>query len=372
MDGRLEVAGDLQKNPRVPIARARLYGHRWLYAASFARGLAFTAFATFIPRTAHAEVAPPETIHLRYTAPTTCPTEAEFVAALRRDSDPFELAGDDEARRVVDVDLRMAGKRASGRFRFVDRRHGTTIDDELSGPDCEAVARALAMKLALAMHRLAEPSVESPPPAPESPPPASEPPARANTSPPPPRSPRQRTKPPPPPPRAVRLSVDLQAEITSAVVGELLPFGSLTFQIEPTTWRFRPSVGLGLRQSLPHDVDVAGGGSTFLWTAGALRVCPHVVVFGPIGVAPCLEASLGRLGADANGLPGARSSASLWADAGGLVITRWHLDDHWFLGASGGVLFPLDRTRYELSSGALISETPALGFRAGLGVGLRL
>ncbi|WP_169927335.1 hypothetical protein [Labilithrix luteola] len=303
------------------------------------------------------------------------------MSALRRDTDPFELADEAEAKRVVDVELRTGAKRASGRFRFVDRRHDTTIEQELNGPDCEAVARALAMMLALAMHRLSGPGVVEPPldvaprppepePAPPPPPPPPAPPSLKTPR----ASPRRRATHPAPaaPAPAVRLSLDLQAEITSAVVRELLPFASLTFQLQSTAWWLRPSLGLSLRQSLPHDVAVAGGGSTFLWTTGALRVCPHVVVVGPVDLAPCVEAALGRLGADANGLPGARSSANLWADAGGLVTTRWHLSARWFLAASGGLLFALDRTRYELSSGALISETPALGFRAGLGMGLQL
>jgi hypothetical protein len=329
---------------------------------------------------AGAEGPPAETVHLQYTAARSCPGEAEFVSALRRDTDAFDLVELIEARRLIFVELRVQGKGASGFFRFFDRAHGTTIERELTGPDCGAVARALALMLALAMHRLSEPSPPGEPPLPPPEPPSS--PKTLDPSTPPtiveaPASSIRRASPPPAaqghsPSAPVRVSLDLQGEITSAVLGTLVPFASMTLELQPAISSFRPVLGIGLRQSLSRELAVAGGGATFLWTAGALRMCPHVVAVRAFEVAPCVEVALGRLGATAGGLPESRSSTDLWTEAAALVRGRWHFSPRSFLAVTGGMLIPLERTRFELSSGALISQTPPLGFRAGLGLGLDL
>ena len=302
------------------------------------------------------------------------------MSTLRRDTDAFDLVELNEARRLILVELRAQDKGASGFFRFVDRAHGTTIERELKGPDCGAVARALALMLALAMHRLAELSPPSEPPLPPAEPPVS--PTTLDPSTPPtivkPPEPSIRRASPPlaaqgrSPSAPVRVSLDLQGEITSALLGTIVPFASMTLELQLASSSIRPVLGIGVRQSLPRELSVAGGGASFLWTAGALRLCPHVVAVRAFEVAPCVELALGRLGAAANGLPEARSSANLWTEAAAIVRGRWHFSPRWFLAVTGGMMIPLDRTRFELSSGALISQTPPLGFRAGVGLGLDL
>lgn len=311
--------------------------------------------------------APAFPVHLRYSAPRTCPSEADFVAALRRDTVPFELTSEGEARRVIDVDLEVLAGSARGHFRLLDRGPGTTIQRELTGPDCEAVARALALMLALTMQGLSEPepSVEPAPPPPPSPPP------RAPEA-----QPRETPRPAPSPPpqlpssRRLRFSVDVQGGLTGAVVNDALPFARVGLEVEPVGWRFHPALAVSIRQSLPKEIPVAGGEAAFLWTAGALRLCPHVIAIGSFDLAPCVEAALGRLRADANGLPGARSSTDLWAEGALLVAARWHLSPRWYLTTMASVTVAFTRSRFELSSGALISETPAVGIGGSLGVGL--
>ncbi|MDB4997883.1 MAG: hypothetical protein JWM74_5315 [Myxococcaceae bacterium] len=341
----------------------------WLCGGLLALGI------VLFPLSVGAAPPPVETVHLRYSAARTCPSEDEFVSALRRDTDAFRLALEDEARRLVDVDLEVLDGTARGRFRFVDRAHGTAIERELTGPDCEAVARALALMLALAMHRLSEPE-PSGEPSDAAPEPTD---ARDQAPAPQPASNPPRTAPGPtaaPPQvqahRRHRVSVDLQGELTGAVVREILPFVAMTLQVQPVGWRFRPAVGLSVRQSLPKEISVAGGEATFLWTAGALRLCPHVIAIGAFDVAPCVEAALGRLRADAHRLPAARSSTELWSDGRALVAARWHVSARWYLTTTAAVTAAFTRARFELSSGALISQTPAVGLGGGIGVGLDL
>jgi hypothetical protein len=171
-------------------------------------------------------------------------------------------------------------------------------------------------------------------------------------------------------PRRARISVDLQGGLTGAVVNEILPFVAAALQVEPVGWRFRPALAISVRQSLPKEISVAGGEAAFLWTAGALRLCPHIIAVTSFDFAPCVEASLGRLHADASGLPGARSSTDLWAEGSLLLAARWHLSSRWYLTTTASVTVAFTRSRFELSSGALISETPPVGIGGSLGVGL--
>ncbi len=351
------------------VARAMTWhrGHRWPYAVLFALGIVLHQRAAF--------AAPVDTVDLRYAAGRSCPSEEDFVSVLRRASASIQVVADDTARRSVDVDLEAFAASARGRFRFVDRADGTTIEREMSGPDCEAVARALALMLALAIHRSYEeqPSEVSSdaaaaPTAPVeevSPPAAASPTVRD--------APRPTAAPPKVSPKGkLQISLDLQGALTRAVVNQALPFAALAFDIQPLGWRWRPALGVTLRQSLSHEVAVAGGGASFLWTTGAFRVCPHVIGLGAIDVAPCVEAAVGALRADASGLPGARTSTEPWVDATGLLAARWHVSARWFLVATASATVALRRTRFELSSGVLIAQSPALGPGAGLGVGLRL
>ena len=370
----LKWPGNSETIARVSLALAWHRSRRWLCAGLLALGCVLFSLS--------ADAAPPpiETVHLRYSAARSCPTEAEFVSALRRDTDPFEIAVEDEARRLVDVDLEVLDGTARGRFRVVDRGHGTTIQRDLTGPDCEAVARALALMLALAMHRLSEPEPSDQPTdaAPEPPDVRAQVPRAPPESPPESNAPRRVSGPTATPPqqrtsgRRVRVSLDLQAELTSAVVTGIMPFAAATLEVQPVGWRFRPALGLSVRQSLPKETAVAGGEAIFLWTAGALRLCPHVIAIGAFDVAPCVEAALGRLSADARRLPAARSSTELWSEGTALVAARWHLSARWYLATTVSVTAAFNRARFELSSGALISETPAVGLGGGLGVGLEL
>jgi len=175
-----------------------------------------------------------------------------------------------------------------------------------------------------------------------------------------------------PSPRGVALSLDLQVALTRAVVREVLPFAAMTFQVRPDGWGLRPALGLSFRQSLPTGLAVAGGEARFVWSAGAIRACPHVFVFGTLDLAPCLEAALGLVRADASGLPAARSSTKLWREGTALVAARWHVSNDWFLATTAFVTVPLTRNRFELASGALISQAPVLGLGAGFGAGLEL
>lgn len=311
-----------------------------------------------------AKAAPVYAVHLHYAAPPTCPREADFVAALRHDTDPFALTSEEEAQRLVDVELEVRANGVHGRFSLVDQGGGTKVERELTGPDCEAVARALAVMVALTMQRLSE-APPPPPPAPEPPPPAPIP----LPLPPPPTT--------PPPPRIVpppvdrpRLSIGLEGGLTSAVVSDALLFFALALQIEPALGRLHPAIAIRVRQSLSAEIPVADGHASFHWTTAALRVCPHLFAVGRFDLAPCVEASLGRLHAETNGLPTPRSSTDVWTD-GSLVLTgRWHFSERGFFTSDLSATAGFNRSRFQLSSGALISETPAVGILGEVGFGL--
>jgi hypothetical protein len=167
--------------------------------------------------------------------------------------------------------------------------------------------------------------------------------------------------------------------LTSAVIDAPLVVLAVAFVVEPAlfppgsvpSW-LRPSLALGIRQSLPTEIAALGGSTEFLWTAGNLRLCPlgfperSIVV-----VRICAEMDLGRLGATARGFDAASQGSFAWLDFQGSAFATFSITDHVFVTASGAFVVPYSRRRFELSNGAEISRAPAVGALASLGIGLR-
>jgi len=257
---------------------------------------------------------------------------------------------------------------------------GTLLKREIVGPTCADASEALAIMVAVAIDPGAsEGASETPVEPPRAEPPAVEPPRPEA-----PRSERAASPRPSfaatPPSVGASVSFDLRLETTTAVIDGPLPgFGAsmtveLWFPTGPRWMRaWRPSFGLGLRQSLPVQRDLRRGTGELLWTAGDVRLCPHEVELARIvEAALCAEANLGAFRASVEGVPEARRASTAWVDMGGSVWAIVRFSKRFFLSSTVLVAAPLWRHEFVLESGAPVAHSPPLGVLVGLGVGTRM
>lgn len=340
---------------------------------------AVVGVALVMPTSARAEVEP---IAFRYEASGACPSETEFLEAVRALTKRWSLVpvGTSEVRTIR---VRMAAGRsdAKGRLVIADRS-GTSSERDVVLPTCTEVKQALAVMVAVAIDPRAgtadEPEPESTPPAePRETEPRAEPVALLQ--------PEQRaaTAPVSTTPAAITRSpvtFDLRAEITSAVLrGGLVALGaSMTFELPaPAPTRgihlLWPSIGLGVRQGLPKERTLRGGSAEFVWSAGQLRFCPLRVAIQTVAeISSCAETNLGSLRASAKGFPDSRNLSSFWADVGGSVWAAVNLSDRFFLSSTVLMTVPLVRQPFTLASGASVASVPPLGVLGGIGIGAKL
>lgn len=331
----------------------------------------------WMPRPAYgAEV---EVVAVDYRADGTCIPETQFLDNVRRYTTRWRVA---------------SSTTASGRtFRIVlDKRHGELVVEgadgkatrrEIGAPDCERVARGIAIAMALAIDPEADitgaPADASRDEAATSKqeegegalgagaasedvpasPPAIAPPPRAER--------RGEAKPPPP---RLALALEARAEVTSSIAAVVAPtFGvAVEARARPhgaPDWLV-PALAIGLRQSWPSVVEGASGRSEFVWTAGTVRVCPvRLHVRSPaVDFVPCAEGNAGVLRARA--LPDGQTTPSTWVDFGGSLRAVLGIGESWGLGVAALVSAPFIRHRFALVGGGLVSQPPPVGITGGV------
>jgi hypothetical protein len=270
----------------------------------------------------------------------------------------------------------------------ISNEAGPLAERQLVGPTCAGVARAMAIMVGVAIDLRTDRPPDTKPSAVERPvkPDAGGRPEEAAD--------RRREEPRAEPPRVDRsrsrtarprspgpaLAFDFRVESTSAVIGGALPgFGaSLKLILSPTEeprWLrgWKPSFGLGFRQSLPKERPLGGGSVEFLWLAGNFRACPHELTIARIvEVAPCAETNLGTLRSSAEGFANARQASITWLDLGGSVWAAVHLSKDVFLSSTVLVTAPLFRRPFVLTKGPVAASVPPVGLLGGIGIGVRL
>lgn len=298
-----------------------------------------------------------------------CPSTAEFVREVRSYTSHWRIVpeGTPHARtidiRILTID---GGARGSLTAKGPEEQTSTRI---LLGPSCAAVAEGLEVMVAVAIDPYASdvkhdaPDTDAPPPPV---PPAPSPPRAPGTA--------LRDN----PPSRARMTIDFRNEVNSAVVGKALFGVGVAVDIEPSDANtrlgpFRPSIAVGVRQTLPRSTVLAGGSVTFVWSAAQLRLCPFrlPVASARLEIATCAETNLGALQARAHEYAEARDVTLFWADVGGSAWIKASLGRRWFVETTVLADFPLQRRSVELASGTVIARTPAFGMLGGIGVGAR-
>jgi hypothetical protein len=318
-----------------------------------------------------------ELIQVDYEAAAGCPSYEAFIENVRTYTTRWTLAGAGEDARRFQLKLVPRDGKVLGTLEISQKREGAgTATREIAGPDCETVARGMAVAVAVAIDPealLSDRSVTEPAPSPAPPPPVL--PARVVHEPPAPERSSKKT--------SAQLAIDVRAEVTSAVVVGWLPVVSAAIELDPLSaasrepsWPLpswlRPSFALGVRQSLPKEVDRSSVRTDFLWTSAVVRLCPARLGIdaGRIEITPCIEGDVGVLRADASGSADARRTSNLWLDGGLSARATWRPSGPWFVGATAFVVLPVTRNRFELATRELVSRAPRIGATFGLSGGV--
>lgn len=355
------------------------------------------------------------TVRVDYGAPTTCPSRGEFLDGVRRYTTKWTLVDDGATRDfAIVLDRSEAAVRGTLEITVGGRRTRKVV----SGPSCATVARALAVIVALVIDPSASISglrEEAAPPAPE---PSPTPPApqgsdepasaaegatdetgrqqEAERAPPKKKQPRRRGRPAAKANAAAsapRWMFELRQEVNAAVTTRpmtlIAGFVDLRIPVLATDGERSAvgpsSIGIGLRQSVPKAIGIPGGSTEFLLSAASMRICPlRLRLLGDqLDVAPCVEGNVGALQAESQGISVALRARRHWLDGGASVLGVWHLPGPWLATAGLAVVAPLTRHRFEVVDLAslgtatgprseLVSQAPAVGISAGVGLGLEL
>jgi len=352
-----------------------------------------------------------EALRIEYSAPPTCPNQAEFLARVQARLSAARAPEPGEFARTVSVAVNKEEDGFSARLQFVDAR-GETIVRTLSGKTCDEVVSGIALVTA---HALEAPDDERREPVP---PPAS---VEAVA----PGAPVTATS-------AAPFGTAAEAG-TAAPNGTAAPAGTVTPAAtaapvapvataaptakkppappapvprgEPPVDRFRMGAGLGggviwyAGPELPFSADVAfrvGHTSTAAsgrvafryWTStaevgvattrfqgfsGGLEGCPLAwPTTGSVRLEPCAGVSLGTLEGSAEDSPalGGETSASIgWADARAIARLRFVPEGILEFEAQGELGFPLVRHEFVLANPRVtVFKLPAVGpgVRAGV------
>lgn len=345
------------------------------------------------PASASAE--PHERIHFDYSADPTCPSFDEFVEQVRAYTTRWGLAEPEEDARRLHVTFAVTKAGTVGSLEIASREQSAPrAPRTIEGPSCATVARGMAVAVAVAIdpaallagpgraaereltdeHAEEELSAEATGATPVEQRPSL--PAPSSSAPPREPSPSSR-RPVGPRKSAARFAIEGRLEVTSAVVAGLQPGALVAIEVDPLApadssaprrlprW-LRPTLALGIRQSMSRKLERSTVVTSFLWTAGVVRLCPvRLGVTEKLDITPCIESNVGALMAEAQGSADARRTSRFWLDLGVSARVTWTISPAFYAGAGVGLVAPLSRTRFELGTGELISRAPAAGATLG-------
>jgi hypothetical protein len=315
-------------------------------------------------------VIPADAIHIEYTAPAGCPSEAAFAwqvhARVRQVPAP--------ARKYVVV-LAVDGARARGTLRVEEESRSTVR--EISGTSCDEIAEGLALVLALVIDPGArtDPARDLPPqPPPERPlepkPPTLVPAPLPNGASDAPLRPR-----PAVPPARLSISAGGSAVARSgpapgtATAGDVFLEGGLDRR-----GGISPHLKLGFEYAKSSPFVESVGTAQFTWMIGMARACHAEQVLERTLVVPiCAGLEWGRVEASGSETPDARTQKQTWLSLDASVGLRWFpWNAPLFVDVEGGLEVPLRRARFYFEPGITVHTTPRVAQFVGLGAGLRL
>jgi hypothetical protein len=320
---------------------------------------------------------PTESVRLLYQAPPSCPSRADFVAAVVARTSRASLDASEEAARTFVVDVQARQLTWTGRL-VIRTKNGADSRREVTGSSCAEVVDALAFFSTLAI----DPSA-SLTPVPGAPTSAS----RASPVPPERRAPEVPSPWAAPPigPPAVhehpRRSAAWQlllgsggtvaVGVTRAVLVSAAP--SVEVAYDGSGW-FSPTLSLGLRWGRTGTQTTPSGAFTVAWTVVEIASCPLRARLGAeLALRLCAIAEVGRLGAQPFLVPLPRAQEGDWSGLGGLARLEQLFAGRVVLWMEAGLVAALERTAYYFQpSDVAVQQAAPVGGRATLTAAVRL
>jgi len=310
-----------------------------------------------------------EAIALDYSAPSTCPSAAEFQAQIRGFIPGVSVVPRAGSLRAFEVSIDESG--TFGQLRLSSEQGGGSRSAQ--GADCADVARLLAFAVALVLDpqlQLEEPALSVPnhhsDEAPLDPGILPRPlPAWLMPSPETRSAPRAEPR-----ARPMKQSLSAVGGVANALsptasygVGALYgiaaPFGSL-----------EPEIRLGASYFTSANASRDGATVKFFEVLGALEGCPTAVRAGRIELRPCVRADLGARSTSSSGIPGATSRVRPWLSFDALLHARFRFAPPFFLELGGGLMVPTWHDHVFLEPNLEIHKVPYLGFLGQIALGL--
>jgi hypothetical protein len=136
--------------------------------------------------------------------------------------------------------------------------------------------------------------------------------------------------------------------------------------------RWFPSLRLSWLRATSGSMEQAGLGTASFWLdAARIDGCPLRWSNQVASLEPCLGIEAGMLRADSTGLQGPRAQTLGWAAVSGLARGALRYRERLTLHADFGIGLPLTRYRFRFSGHEPLYTGAEVGFRAGLGLGVR-
>jgi hypothetical protein len=319
-----------------------------------------------------------EPVQFAYSAPSTCPDAEAFVKEVRARTARFRIIEGGPGLRSFEVRIAAAPNGFTGMLRVVDRT-GAVSARSVERPQCDDVAKTLALVTAISIDPeaasgsdapasatstsatpsadpasatlAAAPLATTPPSSPSSPSPA-------NANPPLPRATiataapqeavAQQAASPAPPPRSWQATVGVGAfaqglAAPGAVVGEAA-FAGLALE-GPSVWS--PELRIGAAQASSGSIAASPGSLNLAWIVARVDACPlRWPARGPLAVRPCLTADVGALSASVIHVPTPQSPVRPWGTLGALALGEWEPAGPLFLAAELSLSTPLQRDQF--------------------------
>jgi hypothetical protein len=303
----------------------------------------------------------PEPIAIWYRSGGSCPDGEAFLRSLESRAVRARLAQVGDA---IDFVVTLGPGQAATHSGVIERQTdtGTVAIRRVDDPDCDQVAAALSLTLALAAQQPKKASgVES---GPERLPVAVPSPDRPKVVPV--SAPIAKTAAPEGPP--LRLSIGMAGSAATGIAPALLLGLAPFIELEWGLGILRPALrlapfaafGSGTRAGRAIDTRLLGA---------RIAACPIELSPGSLALRPCLALELGELRSEGEGITG-RSDSGVWLASEAAARVTWPRDGTAALEAEVGLALPW--TRYTLQSGdtppAAMHQTAALSVSARIGL----
>lgn len=325
----------------------------------------------FVFSRVHPALAAEEAIALDYSAPSTCPSAAEFEAQIRGFIPTLSVVPTAASARLFEISIDESG--TFGHLRLSSEQGGGSRSAQ--GADCTDVARLLAFAVALVLDpqlQLEEPALSVPNHLSDEAPldqgilPRPLPALLVPTP-----APAKRAA-----PTAERRALAMKQSLAAvgSVANALSPTASYgvgaLYGIAAPFGGVEPEIRLGASYFTSANASRDGATVKFFEVLGAVEGCPTALRAGPIELRPCLRVDLGARSTSSSGIPGATSRVRPWLSFDALVHARFHLAPPLFVELGGGVMVPAWHDHVFLEPNLDIHRVPYLGFLGQIALGI--